>query len=71
MHNGHKTYEAWNIALWINNTEELYYTSRDLVKLMGAKIAANVLFEYLEGKSTPDGVKYNKRDIFLAVKDLG
>ena len=51
-YNGWENYETWNVALWINNDQSLYYLAREcgdyqtFVKEVGV------------GYSTPDGVKF-------------
>lgn len=70
MYNGHESWTAWNISLWINNSEDLYFIAKDLVGLMGAKHAATIMYESLAGAMTPDGAEYNERHIFLAIQDL-
>lgn len=70
MYNGHESWTAWNISLWINSSEDLYFIAKDLVGLMGAKHAATIMYEGLAGATTPDGAEYNERHIFLAIQDL-
>ena len=69
-YNGHPSWNAWNIALWISNEEHLY---RAAVEANGA---ANQVrkFRELTGKSetsrTPDGARYSNRSISHALKGL-
>lgn len=66
-YNGYSSYEAWNVALWIDNTYELQKTFNRLVqlaneeKIMGAKrdlitIMMSECFTEFGGDCNPDGV---------------
>lgn len=70
-YNGHKNYNAWNVSLWINNDEGLYSLAQSFIKDCGNKdVAACAMAEYLrdaEMLETPDGVKYTKTNIRLAL----
>lgn len=66
-YNGHKNYNAWNVALWLFNDESLYFTMKEVVKRHGNKdMAARELLTILPEK-TPDGVKYSFTNIRLAL----
>ena len=70
-YNGHRSWNAWNVALWINNTEWLYNYARDSVTTYGPKRAARIMLRNsLEGSRTPDGAKYNYTCIFEAITDI-
>jgi len=58
-YNGHRSWNAWNVSLWINNDEPLYRWAFGLVKEHGITRAARLMAEDLRGESTPDGAKYN------------
>ena len=53
-YNGHKNYETWNVALWINNDQGFYALAQEF----------NTYYElliYLQNNSideTPDGVDF-------------
>ena len=66
-YNGYSSYEAWNVALWIDNTYELQKTSNRLIelangaKMKGAKrdyitIMMEKCFTEFGGECNPDGV---------------
>ena len=66
-YNGYSSYEAWNVALWIDNTYELYKVSNRLIelaneeKIQGAKcdyitIMMAECFTEFGGQCNPDGV---------------
>jgi hypothetical protein len=58
-YNGHKTWNHWNVSLWINNDEGLYNLARGFVRQYGAKEGAQRLFDHhLAGQKTPDGAPY-------------
>lgn len=66
-YNGYTSYEAWNVALWIDNTYELQEVFNRLVnvaneeKILGAKndlikIMSAECFSEFGGECNPDGV---------------
>ena len=66
---GHRSWNAWNVSLWIGSTEDIYFKVVNLVKKHGIKKAVNILHEELPEK-TPDGAIYNKLCIKLAIEGL-
>jgi len=73
-YNGYSSYEAWNIALWIDNTYGLQKTFNDLVelandeKITGAKgnivtIMMSECFRKFRGECNPDGVMVTRERI--------
>ena len=69
-YNGYPSWNAWNVSLWINNEESLYYYVVDLVRRYGVVRASAMLAVDWEGKRTPDGAKFNRRSIYLAIRDM-
>jgi hypothetical protein len=61
MYNGHKNWNCWNVALWLANTEELYFTMRNLLKQKtkdeSAVIFVQIMKDYFGSETTPDGAK--------------
>jgi hypothetical protein len=55
-YNGWANYETWNIALWIQNEEGLYYLA---LALSDYQELVDVLYEVLGVTETKDGVKFN------------
>jgi hypothetical protein len=58
-YNGHRSWNAWNVSLWINNDEGMYRHALDLVERFGADRAARMLADAYAGDKTPDGAVYN------------
>jgi len=58
-YNGHRSWNAWNVDLWIWNDEGTYSWAKSYVDTYGRNKAARMLARDLAGQSTPDGAKYN------------
>ena len=69
-YNGHRSWSAWNVSLWINNDEMLYSRAYDLAKRLGIDRGAIALARDLEGQRTPDGAQYNPTSIRLAMRGI-
>lgn len=69
-YNGHRSWNAWNVSLWISNDESLYTHAVRLVRVYGAGKAAYVLASELAGQKTPDGAKYNITSIREALRGI-
>jgi hypothetical protein len=71
---GHRSWNAWNVSLWINNDENLYRLAMDCVKYHKRRDqAATAMLDTLRGlnvQRTPDGVRYNKTTIRLAMRGM-
>lgn len=74
MYNGHESYNAWNVSLWISNDEGLYLLAKGLLrKHKTKKAAASAMMSHFKDlgiDKTPDGVKYSERKILLAMRGL-
>lgn len=76
---GHRSWNAWNISLWINNEEPLYRIAVRAVESgkvwKGKSRQLNEAVSYffkdtgLYMKRTRDGAVYNKLCVKLALKD--
>jgi hypothetical protein len=71
-YNGHRSWNAWNVSLWINNDENLYNYACNTVKSVKGNIAraARIMFQDLRGSKTPDGAKYSLLAIREAIRDI-
>jgi hypothetical protein len=67
---GHRSWNAWNVSLWINNDESLYNWAIDLCNRFNKDKAARLMAKELYGQSTPDGGKYNRTAIREALKGI-
>lgn len=69
--NGHESYNAWNVSLWILNDEGLYGLAQDCVDQTNTlDEAARVLLSLLPNE-TPDGVRYSFHTVRLALRGWG
>lgn len=74
-YNGHTSYNAWNVSLWLNNDVGLYYAMKGCLEESPTKDAAaidllNCLHETYEITHTPDGVPFTKSTIRAAMVGL-
>lgn len=68
-YNGHRSWNAWNVSLWINNDPHTYSLARELVDKYGRVLGSRYLFEdYLKGRRTPDGGIYNLTTVREALR---
>lgn len=69
-HNGHRSWNAWNVSLWLNNDEALYNQVLCLAKGYGVQRGAIFMARRLEGERTPDGARYNLTCIREAMRGI-
>lgn len=71
-YNGHRSKNAWNVSLWINNTESLYQLARHCMEKCGGKAgkAARMFLRESGETKTPDGYTYNPLCVKLAIEDI-
>lgn len=70
-YNGHPSWNAWNVSLWINNDEGLYTLALDCLKRPNNKPsrAASYFISRVDDK-TPDGAPYGITNVTRVMKDL-
>ncbi len=69
-HNGHRSWNAWNVSLWISNDEPTYRFAMDCIKRakQNAGKAARYFMESFKGEKTGDGAKYNHLSVKLCLQ---
>lgn len=80
-YNGHRSWNAWNVSLWIGNDEGLYNLALDCLReaerrkrvqrdpKRKARVAAEIMLQSLP-THTPDGAKYNVTCVKEALKGI-
>jgi hypothetical protein len=73
-HNGWANRKTWNVALWINNDDRLYYATIEYVRQAVRQAARPTWRELvarlgLEGQRTPDGVAWDDTRLDYAALD--
>jgi hypothetical protein len=67
---GHESYTAWNVCLWLGNDEGLYRACQEAVRTCKTlRAATNRMLGLLPAK-TPDGCRYSYRTVYLTLADL-
>jgi hypothetical protein len=76
-YNGHRSYNAWNVSLWISNVESTYLfalecknTPRKDGRPVSAGLAALRFMKLYDGEKTDDGVPYTFLNVKLALDGL-
>jgi hypothetical protein len=69
-YNGHRSWNAWNVSLWLNNDEELYRMARSFARQYGVGVGAVKLANALRGETTPDGARYNSTSVREAMRGI-
>lgn len=70
---GHRSRNAWNVALWINNGESLYRIAvecRKRQKNIESAARSFLAATGLAGTKTPDGAVYNITCVREALRDI-
>ena len=74
-YSGHRSWNAWNVSLWINNDEPLYRFAMGCVNkrnnnVKGINGAVREFMASMGGCRTPDGAIYNRLSVRLCLQDL-
>ncbi len=76
-YNGHRSWNAWNVSLWIYNDENLYNFAMECIKGInnnkrGLAHATRAFVAMIGGYNvkTPDGAVYNALSVKLALQGL-
>jgi len=71
-YNGHRSWNAWNVALWIGNDYGLYQLAIEcLNECNTVRRAARRFLGYMgDGSKTPDGATYNYTCVYEALSGL-
>jgi len=69
-YNGYPSWNSWNVSLWLNNDETIYKFCTEALKLKGRKKTIDFLVEMFQDCKTPDGARYNRRSITIALEDM-
>jgi hypothetical protein len=69
-YNGHRSWNAWNIALWIGNDESLYEFAQDCLRQAkdDANKATTKFLKVYGGTRTPDGAVYTRIAVYKTLK---
>lgn len=67
---GSRSWNSWNVGLWINNTESIYFYAVELVKQYGREKAARIMARQYNWWRTPDGARYNRLCIYEALEGM-
>lgn len=68
--NGHKSYNYWNVALWIANDYGLYQFALDCLRGRTIVAAADAFIDGVGASKTPDGVPYLKTYVRAGLSGL-
>lgn len=78
-YNGHRSWNAWNVSLWICYDEGLYNMAVDAInearkncknKRRAISYATTLLLDYLGEDKTPDGASYNRSSVKHCIEGL-
>jgi len=68
---GHRSWNAWSVALTLANDEPLYTRAVELLAKYPLDRAARVMARELRGERTPEGAHYNLLCIREALRAAG
>tara|TARA_R110002012_G_scaffold34271_1_gene99194 strand:- start:13258 stop:13488 length:231 start_codon:yes stop_codon:yes gene_type:complete len=67
-YNGHRSWNAWNVNLWLTNDQDYYYGWCWMPKNYSLERAIRQLMKSLPSR-TPDGAVFNRLSIKLAIEE--
>jgi len=72
-YNGHRSWNSWNVALWIGNDESIYRFAMECIagvnkNKLGLTFATIRFMNKFQGQKTPDGAKYNHLSVKLCLQ---
>lgn len=68
--NGHRSWNAWNIYIWITGDYFAYKHAYELVKEYSLRVATKMFLADYEGEKTPDGAVFNRLSVRLALEAI-
>lgn len=68
--NGHRSWSAWNVSLWIHNDHGLYTLAQDCVERSKTKAQAVSSFLKSAPRNTPDGATFSRLAVGLAISEM-
>jgi len=69
--NGHRSWNAWNVHLWLSSEEWSYNLMRFCIKnTRTRREAAKMLIDRLPSRATPDGANYNITCVVEAMRGI-
>jgi hypothetical protein len=66
-YNGHESWNAWNVSLWLSSDEGTYRAMLDCIRRTHNREEAAALMLEMLPANTPDGAPYTKRSVRLAM----
>ena len=71
-YNGFKSWNQWNVSLWIGNDECLYGLAKEMLGKYKSVRKASERFVYCmqDQPKTPDGARYNLTSVMTALRGL-
>lgn len=68
--NGHESWTAWNVSLWVNNDEGLYRMARHYSRFSDGPARMMNELSSMGMDKTPDGAKFSKHSLKLAMREM-
>lgn len=65
---GHESWNAWNVSLWILNDYGMYQAMRGVFKLYGKSMKAAKRLKSIMPTRTPDGAPISVRSCYLVLQ---